>query len=192
VKNEAVSDAADELRVKLELVLRRLRLCSAVGGRAFVGTVHSGRPGSSRPPPVDDPAGRYALEAERAGDDASQLRAILRHADADLTELLRRPLVEIKSETREELETRIVDVGSGFEAIEVAVALHTSEAIVRRARLKAGRDAERGRRLPDDVVNGQPLRFGLALLEAGYPLRVAAELSGVAKSTLHDHLQRGG
>lgn len=61
---------------------------------------------------------------------------------------------------------------------------------MRRARTKAGRTAERGRRLPDEVVNGARLRFGLGLIDAGYPLHVAAQLSGIPRSTLHDHLRR--
>ena len=167
-----------------------MRLCSSVPGRAFIGAVHTGRPSSMRPTSFDDPAARYLDQVEHAGDDVRQLRALLRGADDELASLLRRPLTEIKVETLEELEARIVDVGEGFEAIEVAIALHTSEAIVRRARMKAARDAERGRRLPDAVVNGAPLRFALGLIDAGYPLRVAAELSRIPKSTLFDHVRR--
>jgi hypothetical protein len=182
---------ADELRVRLCRTCARLALCSTTPSTgAFIGTVRSGRPGSVAPNGQSSPAEYYAAEAEGVGDDVIALRTLLRHADHELAHILRRPLAEMKTETLEELEARIVDRGEDFEPMQVAVAMHTSEAIVRRARMKAGRDAERGRRLPDAVVNGAPLRFGLGLVEAGYPLRVAAELSGIAKSTLHAHVAR--
>ena len=181
---------ADELRSRLERTLRRMALSSTVPARLLVPAVSRAKPGSAPPQGERSRAEQYALDVELAGDDVRQLRALLRHADDELAGLLRRPLTEIRVETLEELEARVVDVGEGFEAIEVAIALHTSEAIVRRARMKAARDAERGRRLPDAVVNGAPLRFGLGLIDAGYPLRVAAELSGIAKSTLHDYVRR--
>jgi hypothetical protein len=95
---------ADDLRARLEHTLRRLALCSTVPGRAFIGAVHQGRPGSMAPTEEHSPAERYADEAARAGDDVGQLRVILRRADGELHRALRRPLAEVKTETLEELE----------------------------------------------------------------------------------------
>jgi hypothetical protein len=185
-----VSDDADELRRRLGLVLRRMALCSDVPARLLVPAASHARPGSAAPQGERSRAEQYALEADRAGDDVRQLTAILRKADDELTTILRRPLAPTTTATLADLCTAIVDRGTGFSVDEVSVALRCSATIVRKARLASGRDVEWGRPLPDDVVNGQPLRFGLGLLEAGYSLRAASALSGIPRSTLHEHVAR--
>jgi len=57
-------------------------------------------------------------------------------------------------------EHRIVDVSKGFEPLQVAVALRTSEAIVRRVRLAGARDAERGRATELDSPEIRSRRVG--------------------------------
>jgi hypothetical protein len=63
----------------------------------------------------------------------------------------------------------------------------------------AGRRGRRARRAPVavrrgelgehlELADGKPLAFGLELVGAGYPLRAASALSGVPRSTLHEHL----
>ena len=143
-----------------------------------------------RPTSFDDPASHYLDQVEHAGDDVRQLRALLRGADDELAELLRRPLAPTTTATLADLRVAIVDRGEGFEPLDVAIALRTSEALVRQARLLAGRDAERGRPLPAEVINGAPMKFGLGLIAAGFSLRAASSLSGVPRSTLHEHVAR--
>jgi hypothetical protein len=129
----AEGDDPAELLARLELVLRRLVLCStSPSARAAVDVVHRGRPTSMPPRATDDPAGAYAAQAERAGDDVVQLATILRKADHELAEVLRRPLAPTTTATLADLRVAIVDRGTGFTALEVAIALCTSEAVVRR------------------------------------------------------------
>jgi hypothetical protein len=187
----AATDDPAELLARLQDVLRRLQLCSTTPGRAFIGAVRSSKPGSLPPSGGGpSPAEHYADEVEKANGDTEQLKAILRRADHELSEILRRPLAPTTTATLADLRVAIVDRGEGFKALEVAIALCTSEAVVRHARLLAGRDAERGRPLPLKHVNGKPVAFGLELVSAGFSLRAASQLSGVPRSTLHAHVAR--
>lgn len=152
---------ADDLRARLELLLRRLQLCSAVPARGLIGGVAHGRPDSMPPSGGPSPAEHYAQEAERVGDDVPALVTLLRRADAELTHLLRRDLAPMPSLTLADLRATIVDRGEGFTVDEVAIAMRCSATMVRKARLLAGRDAERGRPLPLEQVNGKPMAFGI-------------------------------
>lgn len=60
---------------------------------------------------------------------------------------------------------------------------------MRRARLAAGLDAERGRPLK---LNCNGSELGLELIRAGFSVRASSALCGVAKSTLADRARRGG
>jgi hypothetical protein len=181
---------AGELRARLELVLRRLALTSTVAARGLIGGASHGKPGSSPPTGGPSAAEHYAREAERAGDDAQALAILLRRADAELTHLLRRDLAPMPAPTLADLRATIVDRGEGFTVDEVSIAMRCSATMVRKARLLAGRDAERGRPLPLREVNGKPTAFGLELISAGFSFRAASQLSGVARSTLHAHVAR--
>ena len=137
-------------------------------------------------------ADEFRARLEAAAGNPAELGRALRDARDALKRIKRAPLpsVALRAETADELYERICAEGEGFEAIAVAVACRTSAAIVRKARLAAGRDAERGRALPPKIANGAPTSFGLRLIAAGYSVRQAAALAGVPKSTLSDHARR--
>src|SRR4051794_31699081 len=94
-----------------------------------------------------------------------------------------RPHAELRAESLEDLGALVVDRGEGFDAQTVAISLRCTPTLVRRARLAAGLEPERGRPLE---VNGNGPALGLELVANGYSLRAAALISGTPRSTLHD------
>lgn len=176
------------LRAEARRLLAELSLCaSASAGGIRPATSHS-RPSSAPPRHVDDVVGHYA-QRFRAAPTRDALERELQDARHELALLKARPDADVKTETLTELEVRIVEHGEGFDVLAVSIATRASETIVRRARLRAGRDATWGHPLPDELVNGAPMRFAQGLVAAGYPVRVAATLANVPKSTLFDHLR---
>jgi hypothetical protein len=175
----------DELRAAARQALLELSLCAAAPAQLLTSTTTSSRPSSAPPRRTDDVVGHYR-ERFAAATTADELEHELEHAKRELALLKARPDGDVRTETFVELAARIVAHGETLPALDVAVAVRSSEALVRRARLLAGRDAETGRQLPLDVVNGRPLTFACGLVDAGYSVRAASVLSGVARSTLHD------
>jgi hypothetical protein len=121
----------------------------------------------------------------RAGDDVQAITRVLRRASAELRAIKRRPLAQLRSDTAVDLAALVVDRGEGFTAREVANALRTTATFVRRARIAAGRESERGR-----IVHVNGIDAGVALVRNGMSVRAAAAVVGVAKSTLHDRARR--
>ncbi len=176
-----------EVEAHARQTLLELSLCATAAAAGLLPERRIRRT-STAPRDVGDPVSHWRARFREATTVVA-LERELEQARDELARLRRRPLAELAVETLEELERRAIDVGDGFDAQSVAVALRTSESIVRRARLRAGRDAETGRRLAPERANGTPMVFGLELVAAGYPIRVASALAGVAKSTLHEHLR---
>jgi hypothetical protein len=72
--------------------------------------------------------------------------AALRRARDELDHLRRRSLTsQLHVETATDLRALVVDRGQGFTPLEVSVALRCTPTFVRKARVAAGVDAERGR-----------------------------------------------
>ncbi len=185
----ATRDELSELQRAARQALAELSLCASAPAGAILTRTSRSRPESQRPRRVDDIVGWFR-ERFAAASGASELALVLDDARHELALLKARPDANVRTETLVELEARVIERGEGFAALDCAVGARTSEAIVRRARLKAGRDAEWGRRLPAEIVNGRPLTFGLGLVDAGFSIRAASARSGVARSTLFEHLPR--
>jgi hypothetical protein len=112
---------------------------------------------------------------------------LVRLARDELAAIQRRRFPTTAVRDGDDLRERIVADGEGLPPLDVAVALRTSETIVRRARLAAGRDAERGRRVNG---NGNGVAWALELVGNGMSVRAAAAASGVPRSTIGDHARR--
>jgi hypothetical protein len=185
------SSSAVELRAETRGVLLRLALTSIVSGRGLVGRVTSSAPDSA-PPMGETHADVEALAVElaSAGDDVAALDRLLRRARTLLDAIVRRPLAGPAGDRAIDLAAEVVRSGEGWDVRDVSIALRCTPTFVRRARLAAGRDAESGRALSIELVNGTPVVFGVELVRAGYSLRAASAISGVARSTLHDRARR--
>jgi hypothetical protein len=169
-------------------VLAELELTSVTRARAYVPAVSSSAP-SSRPPTGGESPARYWRERfDAAG--AGELPALVAAARAELRAIQRRQFPVTPVRDGDDLRERIISDGEGFAPLPVAIALRTSEAIVRRTRVTAGRDAERGKVIE---LNGTGSRIDRAVELAvlgSMSVRAAAAATGVAKSTLSDHLRR--
>lgn len=165
-------------------VLLRLALTSTVGaGRV---TPRSGlSPTSARPSGTLHVAERYAHLIADAGSERDA-RRWLDEARAELQSVLRRPFAGVGEADRRELELRIVSEGTGMTAVEVAVMCRCTVTLVRRARLGAERDPERGKSLAGVSVE----RWVRELRASGYSLRQCEALTGVPRSTIADREQR--
>lgn len=123
------------------------------------GTIYSYAPvgsktGFSGSPPTSgdhDPAHvRYRVEYNRA--DTDQRRdSVIRLARGELESLTcTAPApTELKPETKDERDKRILKFGTGLGAQQVATTLRVPVSEVKRARREAGQDPETGERLPD-------------------------------------------
>jgi hypothetical protein len=169
----------DEARpTLLALTLLSSAPTSQLGVSAGPGGAHiSGRPAG----PSRTPAERYALEISGALT-MREGRRWLSRARAELQEARRRPLALIDCDTLADLEGRIVTEGAGMRPLEVAIACRCTTTMVRRARLSAGCDPERGGQLGDAT----PREWAAQLRSAGFSLRQTAALTGVPRSTLSD------
>jgi hypothetical protein len=158
------------MRNSARQVLAELELCSITRAHALAPIV-TGAHADSRPPTGGvSPADRWMLE---------------RLARDELESIRRRRFPTTAVRDGDDLRTRIVDEGAGLPALDVAVALRTSEGIVRKARLSSGRESDHGRELvlerrtsPDELV------------AAGMSVRAAAAATGVPRSTLAGRLAR--
>jgi hypothetical protein len=183
-----VSSSAAALRAKTRETLLALALTSEIGARAVVDVVSTSSPTSLPPTGQRRPlAEAFARELDRAGDDVHAIGALLRRASDELDAIKRRPLANVTTETFADLHAEILDRGQGFTAHEVAVALRCTPTMVRRARLVAGLEPERGRAVQ---VNGNGVELGLTLIANGMSVRAASAIAGVPRSTLHDHSHR--
>ena len=148
---------------------------------------------TARAPRLDhNPAERYVQAATDGWHSGARLERVLGQARSELERIRRRPMPDVTAvETETDLAARIVRDGDGLPAADVALALRCTRTRVRKARATAGRDPERGRPLPAEVVNGTPMEFGVGLVRNGYSVRAAAALTGVAdQSTLHARARR--
>jgi hypothetical protein len=172
-------------------VLLELELTSVMRARAYAPVV-SGTHTSSRPPTGGvSPADHWRQRFEQAVD--GELDMLVRLAREELDAIRRRPLANISTETFDDLAALIVERGEGFPAADVAIAMRCTATMVRRARLAAGRDAERGRliQVPRHLhLNGNGVAWALELVSSGVSIRAAALVVGMPKSTLADHVRR--
>ena len=177
--------SAVELRAEARQTLVRLALTSSTPARLLVPVVSRSSLGS-RPPTGDaTPSVEWlAVELEAAGEDVEAIRRVLGYARAELAVIVRRDLAPtLYADTAADLAELIVERGESYSPLELSVALRCTPTMVRRARLAAGRDAERGRPVQ---LNGNGKALGLELLAAGLSVRAASLISGTARSTLHD------
>jgi hypothetical protein len=171
------------MRNSARQVLAELELCSITRAHALAPIV-TGAHADSRPPTGGvSPADRWRARFESAH--PGELAMLERLARDELESIRRRRFPTTAVRDGDDLRTRIVDEGAGLPALDVAVALRTSEGIVRKARLSSGRESDHGRELvlerrtsPDELV------------AAGMSVRAAAAATGVPRSTLAGRLAR--
>lgn len=164
-------------------VLLELELTSTARAHAFVPVVSGSRPTSSSPNGDESPAS-YWYTRFAAATCARDARELCAQARDELAHIRRRAFPSIAYTTAAELAERVISEGEGHDPLAVAIALRCTPTFVRRARLAHGRDAERGRIVPD--VELEPR----ALLDAGLSYRQVAAVLGVPRSTLHDRMAR--
>jgi hypothetical protein len=162
-------------------VLTHLALTSVTRARVYVGTISSSSRTSLPPTGESSPAAAWCERFNAAAPVDRQ--AVLAGARDELANIRRRrfPLTTVRD--GDDLRERIVHDGEGLDALEVAIALRCTPTMVRRTRLVHGRDAERGKHVT--LLALEPR----ALLAAGMSIRTAAAVTGVARSTLHDHVR---
>jgi hypothetical protein len=171
------------LRKSARQVLAELELCSVTRAHAHAPLVSGAHAGSRPPTGGASPAEHWRARFESAH--PGELAMLERLARDELESIRRRRFPTTAVRNGDDLRERIVSEGEGSPARDVAIALRTSEGIVRRTRLTDGRDAERGRELelrrhaaPDELV------------AAGMSVRAAAAATGVPRSTLAGRLAR--
>jgi lambda repressor-like predicted transcriptional regulator len=170
-----------------EAILIRMALVS-YGAVAGYRTKTSGgdRPG----PPLGEAKPMHDVWAERfqSAQSHDELSVLVEAAQAELDAWIRRPFAPDTTDTLEDLCARIVGDGWGVSADECARAMRCTPTLVRRARLAAGRHPDSGYTLPER--DRDTLLWARALDRVGLSLRQIEALTGVPKSTLHDHLSR--
>jgi DNA-directed RNA polymerase specialized sigma24 family protein len=139
--------------------------------------------------PLDAPQHRYLDLYTRETTDAGRA-AVLALAEDELDRIrISRGHAGI-AETLDEFFDRIVAVGEGWPAREVAVSLRTSVAIVNRARRERGRDQEKGKPVEDSSGLGrEERRARVTKLKAlGRSDREIAHALGIKYSTVRRDL----
>lgn len=136
----------DGLYAEICGVLLKLSVTSCVPARRMSGVIVSGAPGSMPPPGVDDSVPRLVADLEAAGRDEGALARVLARARAELAQVRRRRLPVVSGVgDADDLVERVLRDGERLPPRVVAVALRSSERIVRRVRVTHGRDAEMGK-----------------------------------------------
>lgn len=141
--------------------------------------------------PLDAPHQRYLDLYMRETSDAGRA-AVLELARDELDRIrISRGHAGI-AETLDELFDRIVALGEGWPARDVAVSVRTSVSVVRRARRERGRDQETGKPVDDSSGLGRDERRArvLKLKELGRGAREIAHALGVPYSTVLRDLGR--
>lgn len=169
-------------------ILLALQLLSH-GGTASLSPV-AGRGGESqhigpsgeRLPPHE----RYLKLLRRPG---ANVAAIMSEARAELDAWKRRPLTAPTAvESLDDLKCRIVEC-SGWGVRDVALAMRCTDALVRVARVEAGRDPAWGEPL-DEPLPTDPRARALALVDLGMSYRQAEAICGVSIATISRHRGR--
>ena len=159
-------------------VLMRLELTSVSRARVYAGVTTSSAPDSA-PPTGDVSPAEHWRDAFNAAAPDERLRVFAGARD-ELERIKRRRFPLMPIHDGDDLRERIVRDGEGLEPREVATPLRCTPTLVRRARLVAGREPERGKLIALIVWDTS------SLLAAGLSLRQVAACSGVPRSTLHD------
>lgn len=167
---------AEARPVLLGLALASSAPTAKLGVRAApAGGASSGRPAGPRTPPAE----RWAALIAGALT-VSEGRRHLSAARAELQSIRRRPLALASTDTLADMEARIVSEGVGMSALEVAVTCRCTTSMVRRARIQADCDPERGHPLTATT----PEVAAVMLRASGLSLRATAQLTGIPRSTL--------
>lgn len=164
-------------------MLLELELLSVTRARAFVPAVTTSPPSSAPPTGDESPAAYWRERFDGAGSE-EEARELVALARLELQRIRRRAFAPIAYSDGADLAAQVVADGEGFEPLHVSIALRCTPTFVRRARICAGRDAERGRRVRLDRLDPR------ALVDAGFSLRQASAVSGVPRSTLAGRLAR--
>lgn len=164
-------------------VLLELELLSVTRARAFVPVVTTSPPSSAPPTGDESPAAYWRRRLDEAGTEA-EAQELVDLARQELQHLRRRAFAPIAFDDAADLSARVIEDGEGCDPLFVSIALRCTPTFVRRARVRAGRDAERG--LKVRLADLDPR----ALVDAGLSIRQAAVVSGVPRSTLSDRLAR--
>jgi hypothetical protein len=178
---------------QLEAQARRLLLEYSLTSVIRAGTPSPGghrRPDSMEPTGMSThPAELWAVEVQRVRDQHGDLEPVVQALAHELEQVQRRALPDVMHpETGDDLAGLVLERGEGFTPLELSVALRCTSSMVRRWRLAAGCDPERGH--PITLTNGNGRPDGVQLVAAGYSIRAAAMLSATPSSTLHDRVRR--
>lgn len=163
-------------------VLAELELTSVIPARAVVAAVTTNPPESAPPSGEASPADHWRVRFERASD-AAELAELIARARDELCHLRRRALPVGPWSTLDDLAERVLE-GEGLPPGTLAYELRCTPRMVRRLRLAAGREGERGRRVELEALEPR------ALIGAGMSYRAVAAVLAVPRSTLHDRLNR--
>jgi hypothetical protein len=159
--------------------LVELSLTSTIPARAYVGIVTTSGPDSTVPTGGRSPADHWGAAYDAARTDRDRFD-VLRDAREELGHLRRRRFAVGTARDGEDLRERVVTEGEGAPVEVVAIALRCTPTFVRRSRLAASRDAERGRRV--EVLEPRDM------IAAGLSIRAVAIVTGIPRSTLHGQI----
>jgi hypothetical protein len=109
---------------------------------------------------------------------------IVAAARSELAAWKRRPDPPPEGETGQEMIERLIHEGEGWTARDVALAFRCTPSLVRRWRIEHERNPDTGR------AEGTIEQAKDLMASGKYTLRQVAMLTGIPKSTLHDHLDR--
>lgn len=189
----------DELETRMRAVLIALALTS--NGRTASYDSSGGTPdyvlvddrGRAKLGVGDAPHLHHAAQWAAAGDDPERRARVVKDAEEEL-ELIRRSHADrSKVETKVQRDRRIIEVGEGWLARDVAVHVRCGITDVHKARQAAGRDVEygrlprNGRELSRDELNAEILRL---TSELGMSGREIAEHLGIDRSAVRYVLAR--
>lgn len=165
-------------------VLCGLELASVVAASSVAPAVRGSAPDSRAPTGQPSPAD-YWRERYNDAPGPTSRAAVAVAAGHELAHLRRRRFAVGAAHDGEDLRARVLREGEGASLAEVAMALRCTPTFVRRTRLAAGRETERGKRVAAKLDAS-------AMLAAGLSLRAVAIATGTPRSTLHDRRARPG
>ena len=135
-------------------------------------------PGGEGNPPLEHWLHEWVIASS-----SYERRLIVQAARSELAAWKRRPDPPPEGETGEQMIERLIREGEGWEASDVALAFRCTPSLVRRWRTEHDRNPDTGR-LEGSIEHAKDL------IEQGLTLRQVAMITGIPKSTIHDHLDR--
>ena len=136
-------------------------------------------PSGEGQPPLD-----HWLDLWIVATSSSERKLIVTMARAELAAWKKRPEPAPEGESGEQMIARLIREGEGWRCEDVALAFRCTPTLVRRWRIEHDRNPETGR------TEGSIQQAKDLMATGRYTLRQVAMLTGIPKSTLHDHVDR--